>query len=77
MSTDITVRLSDGAVAFLDEAVARGEAPTRDAFVAVALEREMRRSLADRDAQTLLAEGPADDLDDLVEWTAAHAPLDE
>ncbi len=72
MSTDITIRLSDGAVAFLDEAVARGEAPTRDAFVAVALEREMRRSLADRDAQTLLAEGAADGLDDLVEWTAAH-----
>lgn len=72
MSTQIAVRLPDEMVAFLDSAVAAGEAPSRAALVASALEREMRRLVAEHDARILVAEGAADDLDDLVEWTRSH-----
>lgn len=72
MSTQIAVRLPDEMVAFLDRAVASGRATSRAALVAAALERAMRRDAAERDALILRQQGPADDLDDLVQWTAAH-----
>lgn len=75
MSTQIAVRLPDEMVAFLDRAVASGQAPSRAAVVVSALEREMRRLVAEQDARTLRLAGTADDLDDLVEWTATH-PVD-
>jgi Arc/MetJ-type ribon-helix-helix transcriptional regulator len=77
MSTQIAVRLPDEMVAFLDRAVAEGAAPSRAALVASALEREMRRLLAEQDAQILRAGGPADDLDDLVEWTVSHLAVED
>lgn len=64
-------------VEFLDRAVADGTAPSRAALVASAVEREMRRLLAQHDAQTLRRDGPADDLDDLVRWTATHVDLED
>ncbi len=73
MSTQIAVRLPDEMVAFRDRGVADGRASSRAALVASALEREMRRQLADRDARLLAERGTADDLDDLVAWTAEHA----
>ncbi len=76
MSTQIAVRLPDEMVAFLDRAVAAGEAPSRAALVAAAVEREMRRLAAERDAQILGAQGAADDLDDLVEWTSTHGRVE-
>ncbi|MDN4477557.1 ribbon-helix-helix domain-containing protein [Demequina sp. SYSU T00039] len=77
MSTQIAVRLPDEMVAFLDEAVAAGEAPSRAALVASALEREMRRTLAQRDAVILRDAGPGDDLDPVVAWTVEHAGIDD
>ncbi|KGN42037.1 YlcI/YnfO family protein [Knoellia aerolata] len=77
MSTQIAVRLPDEMVAFLDRSVATGKAPSRAALVASALEREMRRLAAEHDAHILRSEGAADELDDLVEWTGAHAALDD
>lgn len=77
MSTQIAVRLPDEMVAFLDRTVAAGAAPSRAALVASALEREMRRLLAEQDAQILRAGGPADDLDDLVEWTVSHLAVED
>lgn len=77
MSTQIAVRLPDEMVAFLDRAVAAGEAPSRAALVTSALEREMRRLIAVRDARILVAEGAADDLDDLVAWTGAHIRVED
>lgn len=59
-------------VAFLDRIVAEGGAPSRAALVTSALEREMRRVLAERDAALLQHHGAADDLDSLVDWTASH-----
>jgi Arc/MetJ-type ribon-helix-helix transcriptional regulator len=77
MSTQIAVRLPDEMVAFLDRTVASGKAPSRAALVASAVEREMRRLAAEHDAQILRTEGAADDLDDLVAWTATHATVED
>lgn len=77
MSTQIAVRLPDAMVAFLDGAVAEGKASSRAALVASAVEREMRRLLAEQDAQTLRLRAAPDDLDNLVQWTATHVELEE
>lgn len=77
MSTQIAVRLPDEMVAFLDRTVATGKAPSRAALVASAVEREMRRLAAEHDAQILRAQGATDDLDELVEWTASHAAIED
>lgn len=77
MTTQIAVRLPDPVVAFLDREVSAGRASSRAAVVASALEREMRRLLAERDVQILQSEGAADDLDDLVDWTAGRAELED
>lgn len=57
-------------VEFLDAAIADGKAASRAALITSAVEREMRRLLAEADATVLMEQGCADDLDDLVEWTA-------
>lgn len=75
MSTQIAVRLPDEMVEFLDRSVARGEAPSRAALVTSALEREMRRLAAEHDVAVLTERGTADDLDVVVEWTAAHVDV--
>jgi Arc/MetJ-type ribon-helix-helix transcriptional regulator len=82
VSTQIAVRLPDGMVQFLDQLVARGQAPSRASVVERALAREFRRVIAARDAAILAeaAEGSdapnADpDLDRLAEY-AARTPLD-
>jgi Arc/MetJ-type ribon-helix-helix transcriptional regulator len=72
VSTQIAVRLPDEMVEFLDHAVATGRASSRASVVASALEREMRRQLAERDAAILDREGAADDLDEVVTWAASH-----
>lgn len=77
MTTQIAVRLPDPVVEFLDREVSAGHASSRAAVVASALEREMRRLLAERDAEILRREGAADDLDGLVDWTARHAEFDD
>lgn len=77
MTTQIAVRLPDEMVAFLDRAVSSGTAPSRAALVATALEREMRRRSAEEDAEILRSKGPKDDLDELVDWAASHADLED
>lgn len=74
MSTQIAVRLPDQVVAYLDREVAEGAAKSRAALIARALERDLRRQSAERDA-AILAGTPTDDLDGLVAWTATHAAL--
>lgn len=77
MSTQIAVRLPDPVVEFLDREVSAGRASSRAAIVASALEREMRRLLAERDVEILQREGAADDLDGLVDWTTGRVELDD
>lgn len=73
MSTQIAVRLPDELVAFLDASVKSGVAPSRAALVARAVEREMRRQRAEGDVAILRSAGAADDLDELVAWSATRA----
>ena len=77
MSTQIAVRLPDEMVAFLDRAVATGKASSRATLVASAVEREMRRQAAEQDARVLREHGPADDLDDLVQWSSTHLEVED
>lgn len=77
MTIQIAIRLPDDMVAFLDKSVAAGNAPSRAALVARAVEREMRRQVAEQDAAILRERGTSDDLDELVAWSVAHAPLED
>jgi Arc/MetJ-type ribon-helix-helix transcriptional regulator len=73
MSTQIAVRLPDALVSYLDGLVASGAATSRAAVVVRALERELRRQAAERDAR-IYASGRGE-LDDLAAW-AASQPAD-
>lgn len=77
MTTQISVRLPDEMVRFLDRSVASGTAASRAALVALALEREMRLQASQQDAQILREQGSADDLDELVAWSVAHASVED
>lgn len=77
MTVQIAVRLPDDVVGFLDEAVAAGDAPSRASLVTEALEREMRRRAAERDAELLREKGADDDLDGLVAWTGAQPMIED
>ena len=77
MTVQIAIRLPDDMVAFLDKSVAAGNAPSRAALVARAVEREMRRQVAEHDATILRERGTADDLDELVNWTVAHMTIED
>jgi Arc/MetJ-type ribon-helix-helix transcriptional regulator len=70
MSTQIAIRLPDELVAFLDELVKNGDATSRAAVVARALERERRRQTAERDAAILARSGADADLDSLARHAA-------
>ena len=83
MTMQITVRLPDELVAFVDAEVARGSVTSRAEAVAGALTRERRRRRALQDVAILQAEGatsPAagDEMDELACHTATHpVPLDD
>ena len=77
VSTQIAIRLPEEMVAFLDRAVAAGKASSRAALVSSALEREMRRLLAEQDVAILTEVGAADDLDALVDWSVGHLDIGE
>jgi Arc/MetJ-type ribon-helix-helix transcriptional regulator len=77
MSVQIAIRLPDEMVAFLDKSVAAGNAPSRAALVARAVEREMRRQVAEQDAVILRERGTADELDELVNWSVAHTTVED
>jgi Arc/MetJ-type ribon-helix-helix transcriptional regulator len=73
MTVQIAVRLPEDIVAFLDERVSSGAAPSRAAVVARALERERRREAAERDAAIYAADAQPGDLDALATWAASHS----
>lgn len=77
MTRQIAIRLPDDMVAFLDKSVAAGNAPSRAALVARAVEREMRRQVAEQDAAILRRRGTTDDLNELVDWSVAHATVED
>lgn len=76
MTTQIAVRLPDDIVAFLDDQVRAGEASSRAALVARALERMRRAAIAERDAKIYASiRNESSELDGVAEW-AASQPLD-
>jgi Arc/MetJ-type ribon-helix-helix transcriptional regulator len=77
MTIQITVRLPDDLVEFIDEQVHHGEASSRASAVAAALARERRRRVAVQDAAILASQSGTDPdgLDDLAAW-AAIQPMD-
>ncbi|MHB1929593.1 MAG: YlcI/YnfO family protein [Acidimicrobiales bacterium] len=76
MSRQLTVRLPDDLVEFIDQQVERGEATSRAAVVAAAVERERRRDIAARDAAILTQLAAGDGLDDLAAY-GARTSLDD
>ena len=70
MSKQITVRLPDDQVEFLDQEVSDGNAPSRAAAISRALRREQRRRRAERDLLVILGSGGDPDLAGLHEWAA-------
>jgi Arc/MetJ-type ribon-helix-helix transcriptional regulator len=76
MSIQIAVRLPDDLVQYVDEAVRRGDAPSRAAVVARALRHERRQAAAARDAAILALTEPDADLDGLAQHAAA-TPMDD
>jgi len=70
MSKQLTVRLADDLVEFIDRRVENGEAPSRAAVVAAALDRERRRAIAERDVAILTQAAGDDDLDELAAYAA-------
>lgn len=77
VTVQIAIRLPDDMVAFLDKSVAAGNAPSRAALVARAVEREMRRQVAEQDAAILQELGAGDDLDELVEWAGTRLTVED
>ena len=72
MSRQVTVRLPEELVEFIDRRVAQGAAASRAAVVATAVEWERRREIAERDAAILAAARGADPdgFDDLARYVA-------
>ena len=75
MSKQVTLRLSDDVVAFIDDQVSHGVARSRAAVVNRALHREQRYALAMRDAAILAERGPDADLESLTA-AVSSTPLD-
>ena len=74
MSRQLTVRLADDLVDFIDRRVKDGKASSRAAVIAAAVDRERRRAIAERDAAILVKTASGDDLDDLAAY-ASRAEL--
>jgi Arc/MetJ-type ribon-helix-helix transcriptional regulator len=83
MNKQITVRLPNELVAFVDQLVESGVERSRAAVVTRALEREQRRAIAARDAELLSRTGPdpglqrlAEQLPSMAAWLARVAELE-
>lgn len=79
MTLQLTVRIADDLVAFVDEQVSDGRAPSRASVISAALDAARRRQLAERDAAILAASDDAPDEDDLDELAtfASRTPLND
>lgn len=77
MTTQITIRLDDDAVAFIDQQVSEGREKSRASVVARAIRRAQREARAARDVEILasIKGTDPDDLDALAAWVKAH-PID-
>ena len=76
MSKQITVRLPDELVDFMDQLVATDKATSRASVVARAIERERRRELAARALAILTEHGDYPDLEGLAPTAAGTVLTD-
>jgi len=77
MTIQVTVRLPDDLVAFIDEQVAAERAGSRADVVARALRRLRRHHVALKDAEIYALTEPDDDTLAIIEYTGSHpVPLD-
>jgi Arc/MetJ-type ribon-helix-helix transcriptional regulator len=72
MTKQITVRLPDDQVDFLDLEVDSGRAASRAAAISRALRREQRRRRAEQDLRVILEAGDDPELAGLHDWAARH-----
>jgi Arc/MetJ-type ribon-helix-helix transcriptional regulator len=72
MTIQVTVRLPDDLVSFMDEEVAAEHARSRADVVARALRRLRRHHVALKDAEIYTLTEPDDDLLAIVEYTGSH-----
>jgi len=72
MTVQITVRLANDAVSFLDEEAERSS-QSRAAVLSRILRREARRQRAERDAAISAAEGEDVELAELATWSTENA----
>jgi Arc/MetJ-type ribon-helix-helix transcriptional regulator len=70
VTKQITVRLPNEQVDFLDSEVTSGRAASRADAIARALRREQRRRRAERDLHVILADGEDPELAALADWTS-------
>ncbi len=75
MTIQVTVRLPDDLVEFVDGQVKADRAKSRADLVARALRREQRRVEELHDAEIYAATEPDEDMDRLARW-AARQPMD-
>ncbi len=73
MTTQITIRLPDELIEFVDSMVRRGVAPSRAALIARLLDRERRRDRALQDLE-IIKRTPDPEMDALVTWQGEHIP---
>jgi Arc/MetJ-type ribon-helix-helix transcriptional regulator len=76
MSTQITVRLPDAQVAFLDREISQGHASSRAQLVSKALRRMEREHVAARDLEVIIASGgnAYSELEGMLEHLVATYP---
>jgi Arc/MetJ-type ribon-helix-helix transcriptional regulator len=78
MTKQITVRLPDDLVDFIDEVVASGRFGSRAAVVTRELKRLQRRLVAEKDAEIYRTQGDYPDLEGLAEYVSQNPlPLDD
>jgi Arc/MetJ-type ribon-helix-helix transcriptional regulator len=70
MTIQITIRLPDDAVEFLDEQVRAGRASSRAQAVAREIKRAQRRLRAEQDIPALLASQPDEEMNALAEFAS-------
>jgi Arc/MetJ-type ribon-helix-helix transcriptional regulator len=76
MTTQITVRLPDELVTWVDQQVADGRTRSRASAVERALRHEVRKQLAERDADIYAAMAGREELDDMLVWVNSRAMPD-
>ena len=73
----ISVRLPERLVHHVDSIVEAGEASSRAAVIASAVERDLRRRIYEHDAKTFLESGEYEDLAGFADWSYRNFSAEE